>query len=113
MLSVSGTTPSPANDASPWTTIGSTLVSLRASGAPPFTRWRARATPGDHRIHDLEMARIRHQLDVDRADAWHVARRHDSPCGTSRRRCRSRRSCRDDALELTEAACDTACPSRA
>jgi hypothetical protein len=45
MFSVSGTTPSPGNDASPCTMTGSTPASLRAFGAPPFTRCRARATP--------------------------------------------------------------------
>src|SRR6476620_10493207 len=71
MLSVSGTTPSPANDASPCTTIGSTDASSRVLGAEPPARCRARDTLSD-RIHQLEVARVRHELHGHRARARDV-----------------------------------------
>ena len=66
-MSVSATTPWPANDASPWIRIGSAdagIVDAGAGGAVGLLRPRAAL---DHRVDRLEMARIRAERDGDLA----------------------------------------------
>ncbi len=73
---------------------------------------RARDALSD-RIHQLEMARVRHELHVHHAAARRRRSSRRSPCGTSRRPCPNRSSSRRATPRTLRTTRDRIYPSRA